>query len=153
MSAMALSLQELAGWLTGARLVGDGAVRCARVHSDTRSLQAGDLFVALKGERFDAASFLGEAAAQGAVAALCDERAEARLVAACLPGVLVPDVRLALGELAHRWRRRFDGPLIAVTGSNGKTTVTQMIAAILRAWQGTLRCRRKAISTTTLACR
>ncbi len=137
MSAMALSLQELAGWLTGARLVGDGAVRCARVHSDTRSLQAGDLFVALKGERFDAASFLGEAAAQGAVAALCDERAEARLVAAGLPGVLVPDVRLALGELAHRWRRRFDGPLIAVTGSNGKTTVTQMVASIFRAWQGT----------------
>ena len=64
MSAMNLTLHELVGWLNNARLVGDGAVRCARVHTDTRSLQAGDLFVALKGERFDAASFLPEAAAR-----------------------------------------------------------------------------------------
>ena len=136
MSAMDLQLQLVADWLGGARLVGDGATRCARVHSDTRSLQPGDLFVALKGERFDAASFLPEAAAKGAVAALCDASAAGQLVASGLPGVLVPDARKGLGELARQWRRRFSGPLIAVTGSNGKTTVTQMIAAILRAWQG-----------------
>ncbi|HQD14555.1 MAG TPA: UDP-N-acetylmuramoyl-tripeptide--D-alanyl-D-alanine ligase [Ottowia sp.] len=136
MSAMNLTLSELAGWLSNARLVGDRAVRCARVHTDTRSLRAGDLFVALKGERFDAASFLPEAAARGAVAVLCDDRAAAQLAACGLPGVLVPDVRLALGELAGQWRQRFSGPLIAVTGSNGKTTVTQMIASILRVWQG-----------------
>ncbi|HQZ57015.1 MAG TPA: Mur ligase domain-containing protein, partial [Ottowia sp.] len=129
---MNLTLHELVGWLNNARLVGDGAVRCARVHTDTRSLQAGDLFVALKGERFDAASFLPEAAARGAVAVLCDDRAAAQLAACGLPGVLVPDARLALGELAGQWRQRFSGPLIAVTGSNGKTTVTQMIASILR---------------------
>ena len=136
MSAMNLTLSELAGWLSNARLVGDRAVRCARVHTDTRSLRAGDLFVALKGERFDAASFLPEAAARGAVAVLCDDRAAAQLAACGLPGVLVPDARLALGELAGQWRQRFSGPLIAVTGSNGKTTVTQMIASILRVWQG-----------------
>ena len=136
MTAMNLSLREVAESLTGARLVGDGATLCARVHSDTRSLQPGDLFVALKGERFDAASFLPDAAAKGAVAALCDASAAAQLTASGLPGVLVPDAKIGLGELARQWRRRFAGPLIAVTGSNGKTTVTQMIASILRVWRG-----------------
>ena len=136
MSAMNLTLGELAGWLAGARLIGDAGVHCDRVHTDTRTLRPGDLFVALKGERFDAAAFLPDAAKQGAVAALCDASAEESLRESGLPGVLVPDARRALGELAHAWRRRFDGPLIAVTGSNGKTTVTQMIASILCAWQG-----------------
>ncbi|MBP8929249.1 MAG: UDP-N-acetylmuramoylalanyl-D-glutamyl-2, 6-diaminopimelate--D-alanyl-D-alanine ligase, partial [Ottowia sp.] len=136
MSAMNLTLGELAGWLAGARLIGDAGVHCDRVHTDTRTLRPGDLFVALKGERFDAAAFLPDAAKQGAVAALCDASAEESLLESGLPGVLVPDARRALGELAHAWRRRFDGPLIAVTGSNGKTTVTQMIASILHAWQG-----------------
>ena len=136
MSAMNLTVGELAGWLAGARLIGDAGVHCDRVHTDTRTLRPGDLFVALKGERFDAAAFLPDAAKQGAVAALCDASAEDSLRASGLPGVLVPDTRRALGELAHAWRRRFDGPLIAVTGSNGKTTVTQMIASILRVWRG-----------------
>ena len=136
MTAMNFSLQDAARKLTQARLVGDGGVRIERVHTDTRSLQAGDLFVALKGERFDAAQFLSEAAAKGAVAALCDTSAQAQLDASGLPGILVPDAKLALGELARGWRQRFHGPLIAVTGSNGKTTVTQMLASILHAWQG-----------------
>ena len=136
MAPMDLSLNDAARWLDGARLVGDGALRCARVHSDSRGLQPGDLFVALKGERFDAADFLPEARRAGAVAALCDDRAAERLAASGLPGLLVPDVRRALGQLAQHWRRRFSGPRIAVTGSNGKTTVTQMVASILRAWQG-----------------
>jgi len=119
--------------LSGARVVGDlSAVRATRVHTDTRSLQAGDLFVALRGERFDAHAFLPQARAAGAVAAV----ARQGLAAAGLPGVEVPDTRLALGELARRWREQFDLPLIAVTGSNGKTTVTQMIASILRAAAG-----------------
>lgn len=71
MTDMNLLLGDVARWLTGARLVGDGAVRCARVHSDTRSLRPGDLFVALKGERFDAAAFLPEAAAPGAPSPCC----------------------------------------------------------------------------------
>ncbi len=136
MSGMQLSLAEAARHLTDARIVGDAATVAVRVHTDTRSLQPGDLFVALKGERFDAADFLPEARERGAVAALCDARAEQQLIAAGLPGILVPDAKLALGELARAWRQRFAGPLIAVTGSNGKTTVTQMLAAILRAWQG-----------------
>ena len=134
MTAM-FSLQQALAWLPGALLVGDGAVAVQRVHTDTRTLQPGDLFVALRGERFDAHDFLDQARTQGAVAALCDADAADRLVAAGLPGLLVPDTRLALAALASGWRAQFKLPLIAVTGSNGKTTVTQMIAAILRAWK------------------
>jgi UDP-N-acetylmuramoyl-tripeptide--D-alanyl-D-alanine ligase len=118
--------------LPGARLVGDGQTEIARVHSDTRSLRSGDLFVALRGERFDANDFLAEARAAGAVAAL----AERGLEAAGLPGIEVPDAKAALGLLASAWRAHCHLPLIAVTGSNGKTTVTQMIASILHAWLG-----------------
>ena len=118
--------------LPGSRLVGDADTAVLRVHSDTRSLRAGDLFVALRGERFDAHDFLAQAQASGAVAAL----AERGLAAAGLPGLEVADARTALGTLAAGWRRGIDLPLIAVTGSNGKTTVTQMIAAMLRAWLG-----------------
>ena len=127
-----LQLREIAT-MTGGTLVGDGAVWVSRVHSDTRSLQVGDLFVALKGERFDANTFLAQAKAAGAVAALCQGDAAPLLQAAGLSGVVVPDSKVALGALAAAWRSRFKLPLIAVTGSNGKTTVTQMVASILRA--------------------
>jgi UDP-N-acetylmuramoyl-tripeptide--D-alanyl-D-alanine ligase len=113
-------------------LVGDGAVRFERVHSDTRTLRAGDLFVALRGERFDAHDFLQQARGAGAVAAL----AERGLAAEALPGLLVADSLQGLQQMAAGWRRRMHLPLIAVTGSNGKTTVTQMLASILRAWCG-----------------
>ena len=130
------NLQTLLPQLAGARAIGGDAALASlaieRVHTDTRSLQPGDLFVALRGERFDAHDFLPQARAQGAVAAL----AESGLAAAGLVGVEVPDTRLALGELARRWREQFSLPLIAVTGSNGKTTVTQMVASILRAAVG-----------------
>jgi UDP-N-acetylmuramoyl-tripeptide--D-alanyl-D-alanine ligase len=116
----------------GAVLVGDGALRVTRVHSDTRTLQPGDLFVALRGERFDAHDFLPQARAAGAVAAI----AERGLAEAGLPGLLVADTLAALQALAGGWRARFTLPLIAVTGSNGKTTVTQLVAAMLRAWLG-----------------
>ena len=129
---MMLTLAEAQALLPGSERVGDGSIACARVHSDTRSLKPGDLFVALKGENFDAHDFLPAARAAGAVAAL----AERGLAEAGLPGLLVPDALAALQQLATAWRRRFTLPLIAVTGSNGKTTVTQMIASILRAADG-----------------
>jgi UDP-N-acetylmuramoyl-tripeptide--D-alanyl-D-alanine ligase len=118
--------------IASACLVGDGDAALQRVHTDTRSLQAGDLFVALKGERFDANAFLDQAHAGGAAAAI----AHGGLEAAGLPGIEVPDSLAALGALATGWRAQLALPLIGVTGSNGKTTVTQMIASILRAWQG-----------------
>ena len=125
-----MTLAQAHALLPGSVLVGHGTTEVQRVHSDTRSLQAGDLFVALKGERFDAHDFLAQASASGAVAAI----AERGLAAAGLPGLQVADTQAALTALARGWRQQFHLPLIAVTGSNGKTTVTQMIAAILRAW-------------------
>ena len=127
-----MTLHEAQACLPGAVLVGDGGVRFERVHTDTRTLRAGDLFVALRGERHDAHDFLPQAAAAGAAAAL----AERGLAGAGLPGLQVADSLRSLQALAAAWRRRWTGPLVAVTGSNGKTTVTQMIAAILRAAHG-----------------
>ena len=129
MSSM-FQLHRAAAWVQG-RLVGDGGTEVQRVHTDTRTLQPGDLFVALKGERFDANDFIAEARAKGAVAAI----AHHGKLPAGMPGIEVHDSKLALGQLAQAWRRQFSLPLVAVTGSNGKTTVTQMIASILRAWQ------------------
>ena len=130
-----MTLQQALGFvrqrIPSAHLVGDGATPLARVHTDTRTLQAGDLFVALKGERFDANAFLPQAQASGAAAAL----AHGGVAAAGLPGIEVPDSLAAFGALAAGWRAQFALPLIGVTGSNGKTTVTQMIASILRAWK------------------
>lgn len=130
--AFMLTLAQAHALLPGSVLVGDGVTPLARVHTDTRTLQAGDLFVALKGERFDAHDFIAQARAAGATAALV-ERAD---TLDGLPGLVVADTRRALATLAAGWRVGYSGPLVAVTGSNGKTTVTQMIASILRAWQG-----------------
>ena len=130
-----MTLQQARDWVTSgqlpAALVGNGQTRINRVHTDTRTLRSGDLFVALKGENFDANDFLTQAGSSGATAAI----AHHGLALAGLPGLEVSDSKLALGQLAAGWRSQFDLPLIAVTGSNGKTTVTQMIASILQAWK------------------
>jgi len=125
---MMLTLREAAALLPGAVLVGDGAIAFDRVASDTRALRAGDLFVALRGERFDAHDFLAAAYDAGAVAAIAE-----RGLSDALPGLRVADTLAALQQLSAAWRARFVLPLIAVTGSNGKTTVTQMVASMLRA--------------------
>ena len=132
MSAM-MTLQQATQWMSGARLIGDGALPVRRVHTDTRTVEPGDLFVALKGERFDANEFLSEAQLRGAVAVVCHADLDAGQLPAGLPRIEVQDTLAALQALAAGWRAQFDLPLIAVTGSNGKTTVTQMLASILGA--------------------
>ncbi|WPB56234.1 bifunctional UDP-N-acetylmuramoyl-L-alanyl-D-glutamate--2,6-diaminopimelate ligase MurE/UDP-N-acetylmuramoyl-tripeptide--D-alanyl-D-alanine ligase MurF [Xylophilus sp. GOD-11R] len=132
LSRSMMTLQQAFAWTGGTRLVGNGELPIARIHTDTRTLQPGDLFVALRGERYDANDFLADARASGAVAAI----AHGGLEAAGLQGIEVPDSRAALAALAAGWRQRFALPLVAVTGSNGKTTVTQMVASILRAAHG-----------------
>jgi UDP-N-acetylmuramoyl-tripeptide--D-alanyl-D-alanine ligase len=104
------------------------------VTTDSRQIQPGDLFVALRGERFDGHAFVDAALSSGAAAALV-EQAPA-LKASDAPLILVRDTRQALGRLAAFWRARFAPPLVAVTGSNGKTTVKEMLAAMLRAAAG-----------------
>ena len=103
------------------------------VSTDTRTLRPAELFVALRGERFDGHAFLKPAAEAKAAAALVDRRYSGEFH---LPVAIVEDTRLALGDLARHWRRLFGPTLIAVTGSNGKTTVKEMLAAILRAHAG-----------------
>ncbi|MBV8030244.1 MAG: UDP-N-acetylmuramoyl-tripeptide--D-alanyl-D-alanine ligase [Betaproteobacteria bacterium] len=103
------------------------------VSTDTRTIAPGDLFVALRGERFDGHAFLEAAARAGAVAALVDG---AYAGAHPLPVVVVDDTKRALGELARGWRARLSPKLVGVAGSNGKTTVKEMLAAILVAHAG-----------------
>ena len=139
-SSMQLPLSLALIWLQSARAAGlvDLVVDLVvdRIHTDSRSVQPGDLFVALRGEHFEGHQYIAQAKAQGAVAVLCEAPGESLAMAQGLPALVVPDARRALGELAQAWRAQFDLPVIAVTGSNGKTTVTQMIAAILRAHVG-----------------
>jgi UDP-N-acetylmuramoyl-tripeptide--D-alanyl-D-alanine ligase len=114
----------------GATATADAAF--TSVGTDSRRIRDGQLFVALRGEHFDGHDFIDAAAAAGAAAALVDAGWAAH-AAAKLPVLVTDDTRLALGRLAAHWRARFDIPLIGVTGSNGKTTVKEMCAAILRA--------------------
>jgi len=111
-------------------------VRFTSVSTDSRSVEAGALFVALRGEHYDGHEFVAAAKARGAVAAMVSEtRGEATTVSG-VPCVAVDDTRRALGRLAGHWRAKFSIPLVVVAGSNGKTTVKEMIAAILRAHYG-----------------
>lgn len=102
------------------------------VSTDSRTLKEGDLFVALTGEKFDGSRFIGNAEEKGAVAAMIQQAVDGNDLPAGLPLIRVRDTRLGLGQLAAHWRSRFALPVIGVTGSNGKTTVKEMIAAILR---------------------
>ncbi len=104
------------------------------VTTDSRAVRAGELFIALRGERFDGHAFVGEVKKLGAVAAVVDVAgAEALGENTGLPLIVVADTRLALGSLAAAWRARFSVPVIAVTGSNGKTTSKEMIASVMQA--------------------
>jgi UDP-N-acetylmuramoyl-tripeptide--D-alanyl-D-alanine ligase len=122
-----MSLAEAARMAEGRTSGGDPVF--TGVSTDTRTLRAGDLFVALRGERFDGHAFLAQARAAGACAAMVD-RGYGGVYP--VPVIVVADTKLALGALARGWRARFTPALIAVTGSNGKTTVKEMLAAILR---------------------
>jgi UDP-N-acetylmuramoyl-tripeptide--D-alanyl-D-alanine ligase len=122
----------------GARHLG-ADVRIESVGTDSRAAGPGQLFVAIAGERFDGHDFIAQALAQGASAALLSDPARAAELHAAHPQaalLLVDDTRRALAALAAWWRRRHAIPLIAIAGSNGKTTVKEMLAAVLRAGFG-----------------
>ncbi|HKQ25425.1 MAG TPA: UDP-N-acetylmuramoyl-tripeptide--D-alanyl-D-alanine ligase [Burkholderiales bacterium] len=113
----------------GARRIGSNA-EFMRVTTDSRDIRPGDLFVGIRGERFDGQAFAAQALTAGAVAAMVSDVSRDAGTGARL--LVVADTRVALGQLAAYWRARFAMPLIAITGSNGKTTVKEMLAAILR---------------------
>ncbi|WP_136680100.1 UDP-N-acetylmuramoyl-tripeptide--D-alanyl-D-alanine ligase [Neptunomonas sp. XY-337] len=120
-----LSLSELVAPLS-ARLEGEN-ISVNAVSTDTRSLPQGALFVALRGERFDAHDFADQAVANGAVALVVE-----RLLPLDVPQLVVDDARIALGALGAYNRQLFSGRLYAITGSSGKTTVKEMLAAVMR---------------------
>ncbi|MCG4451932.1 UDP-N-acetylmuramoyl-tripeptide--D-alanyl-D-alanine ligase [Pseudomonas sp. MMS21-TM103] len=122
----ALRLSEICVALN-ARLIGEDCAFDA-VSTDSRAIQAGQLFIALSGPNFDGHDYLADVAARGAVAALV----EREVADAPLPQLRVADTRLALGRLGALNRQAYGGPLVAVTGSSGKTTVKEMLASILR---------------------
>jgi UDP-N-acetylmuramoyl-tripeptide--D-alanyl-D-alanine ligase len=126
-----MSLAEAATAMQG-RLSGPDAC-FGRVSTDSRGIGAGELFVAIRGERFDGHDFLATAQARGAAGALVDER---HAGAPPLPAIIVDDTRRALGRLGRYWRARFSPMVIAIAGANGKTTTKEMLAAILRAHAG-----------------
>ena len=115
-----------------ARLVGADA-QFSGVSTDTRSVGAGELFVAIRGEHFDGHDFLEAARARGAAGAMVDTRYSGTPP---LPVLVVDETRRGLGSLGARWRERFAPVLIAITGSNGKTTTKEILASILRAHAG-----------------
>jgi UDP-N-acetylmuramoyl-tripeptide--D-alanyl-D-alanine ligase len=119
------SLSQLAQAIPGARLAGSTTDAAFEgISTDSRKLVAGSLFVALRGETFDAHDFLGDLKDVAVVAERLPE-------GFTLPALLVPDSLKALGAIANQWRSQFTVPVIGVTGSNGKTTVKEMIASIL----------------------
>lgn len=124
-----MRLSEFASALD-ATLLGDDAAFCS-VGSDSRNIEVGQLFVALKGVNFDGNAYASDAINQGAAAVLVSDAATA-----ARPALVVSDTRLALGKLAKYWRSKFNAPVIGVTGSNGKTTTKEMLTAILAAATG-----------------
>jgi UDP-N-acetylmuramoyl-tripeptide--D-alanyl-D-alanine ligase len=128
-----LALQDVALGCGGRLAGGAGDVRVQRVCTDSRSVQRGDLFVALTGERFDAHDYLTEVARQGAAGVVVAEGKIERTKS--LEGVLgiiaVDDPRSALGRLGAWYRARFNLPIVAIAGSNGKTTTKELLASVL----------------------
>lgn len=132
------ALAQVHAMLPGSSLVNISAddakeLVLSRVGTDSRQIDSGELFIALTGDRFDAHDFLSDVAQAGAAAALISN---VEKCPSSLPGVSVPNTRIALGELAKAWRLKHPIPLALVTGSNGKTTVKEMIASIFKAAVG-----------------
>ena len=118
------------------RIIGNESAGVQRIQMDSRNVQVGDLFIALKGERFDAHDFLKDIATVEGVCALVKENASESVLSLSINAICVEDTLACLGQLAAAWRLKHMVPLIAVTGSNGKTTVTQMIASVLKEHAG-----------------
>jgi UDP-N-acetylmuramoyl-tripeptide--D-alanyl-D-alanine ligase len=118
------SLSALTEQITPSRVIGNA--QFSQLSTDTRSLQPGDLFVALVGPNFDGHEFIAQAQSQGACAALVSTEIDTDL-----PQLVVPDTRVALGQLAQVKRQSLDGQVIAITGSSGKTTVKEMLKKVL----------------------
>ena len=138
--AAVFSANEIAKAVNGRLIRGDGSAHAAGASTDTRTLRAGELFIALKGPNFDGAQFLAEAMEKKAAGVVVEQGTDA-LDGDAVFIVEVVDTLGALGDLARAHRSRFDIPVVGVTGSNGKTTAKEMIAALLSAQGETCKSR------------
>lgn len=123
LNSFSMSLDNIAEILSSER-IGDNVI-VKGVSTDTRTIKGGELFIALKGPNFDGHNFVNAALEKGAVACLVQDKVESK------NAVLTSDTHAALGLLAKAWRKEFKKTVFAVTGSNGKTTVKEMIASIV----------------------
>ncbi len=123
------SLTAIAKWMNGALPQGDGATKVTRVCTDSRALQNGDLFIALRGENFDGHAFVAKAAEVGAAGAVVESLEEK--LPAKFPVIRVADTLKALQELAANYRQSLTLTVVAITGSNGKTSTKDFAAAVL----------------------
>ena len=126
-----LGWEELMAGISGRLIQGDLGNKAMGVSTDTRTLKAGNLFVALKGPRFDGHRYLLQAFEKGAVAALVSEPLKSEPWPPDRIVIRVKDTLAALGDLAALWRGRFSVTMIGISGSNGKTTTKEMLAGIL----------------------
>ena len=134
MESAGMMLLSKAAQVLDGKLVG-ADIEFSAVSTDSRSVGAGDLFIALQGEKFDGSQFVALSAEKGAVAALVNAANYHGEPVPC-PLLLVDDTRLALGKLSGYWRDQFSIPVVGVTGSNGKTTVKEMLTAVLQVATG-----------------
>ncbi|MCK5724232.1 MAG: UDP-N-acetylmuramoyl-tripeptide--D-alanyl-D-alanine ligase, partial [Gammaproteobacteria bacterium] len=119
-----MMLDQVANILS-AQMIGEN-IKIKGISTDTRTIKGGELFLALKGPNFDGHNFIKEALDKGAVAFLVEHKVDAQHY------VITKDTHQALGLLAKAWRQKFNKPVFAITGSNGKTTVKEMIASIVK---------------------
>lgn len=120
------TLGQIHAWLINSKVIGALETKITGVSTDSRTVKPGELFIALKGERFDAHDFLSQVEQNGAAAVLVSQEVEGIK----LPQIQVDNTHIALRDLAAKWRSMFDLPIVLVLGSNGKTTVKEMLAAI-----------------------
>jgi UDP-N-acetylmuramoyl-tripeptide--D-alanyl-D-alanine ligase len=134
----AVPLSLVTDWLSAALPAASAGLMVQGVSTDTRTLQLGDLFIALRGEQFDAHEFLEDVRESGAVAAVV-ESGHPMLSSPALDGwplIVCDDTRHALGTLGQAWRQRYSLPVVAVTGSNGKTTTKELVTHLFAAAVG-----------------
>jgi len=130
LNSFSMSLDNIAKILSAERIGKNIIVK--GISTDTRTIKGGELFLALKGPNFDGHNFIKEALEKGAVACLVQKQVNAENV------VVTDDTHQALGLLAKAWRQKFQQPVFAITGSNGKTTVKEMLASIINQEQSVM---------------
>lgn len=130
------TISEVAAAVVGAEIRGDASPRVSGFSTDSRTIKPGEVFIALRGENFDGHAYIDDVAAKGAAAAVVERAWSGR---ADIPLIVTDDPLKAFGQIAREHRRTFEHPVVAVAGSNGKTTTKELVAAVLSKRFGVLK--------------